>query len=178
MTTPDERVGNPPVDILWILAHPDDESFGSAGLMAWARDRGLRTAYVCATRGEAGGIRDSKLATRDSLGAVREQELRAAMSHVGLGELRLLGFRDSGMENTPENDHPMALINQSPESLLAHLVGHIRDLRPTTVITFGPEGIYGHPDHVLTGKLATRAIELANDPTWLPALHSPWQASA
>ncbi|HEV2127634.1 MAG TPA: PIG-L family deacetylase [Thermomicrobiales bacterium] len=178
MPIPDERLGNPPVDLLWILAHPDDESFGSAGTMAWANGAGLRTAYVCATRGDVGEIRDSHLATRDTLAAVREQELREAMSHLGLGELRILGFRDSGMENTSENEHPLALINQPIEALLTHLVGHIRDLRPDTIITFGPEGIYGHPDHVLMGKLTTRAVELAADPSWLPALHEPWCANA
>lgn len=178
MTTPDERPGNPSVDILWILAHPDDESFGSAGTMAWAAERNLRTAYICATRGEVGQIRDPALATPDTLGAVREQELRLAMSHVGLSELRMLGFRDSGMENTEDNAHPQALIQQPPEAILTHLVGHIRDLRPRTVVTFGPEGVYGHPDHVMVGKIAARAVELAADETWLPALHMPWQATS
>lgn len=178
MSTADERLGNPPVDILWILAHPDDESFGSAGTMAWARQRGLRTAYICATRGEAGQIRESRLATPDTLGAVREQELREAMSLVGMSELRLLGFRDSGMENTDDNHNPMALINQPPETILTHRVGHIRDLRPGTVITFGPEGVYGHPDHVMIGKIAARAVELAADDTWLPDMLEPWRADA
>ena len=178
MTTADERLGHAPVDILWILAHPDDETFGSAGTMAWASDRGLRTAYVCATRGEAGTIRDSEIATPEILGAVREQELRAAMALVGMGELRMLGFRDSGMENTPDNDDPRALIQQSDDALLAHTVGHIRDLRPTTVVTFGPEGIYGHPDHILIGRIASRAVELAADPGYLPKLHHPWRTAA
>jgi LmbE family N-acetylglucosaminyl deacetylase len=138
----------------------------------------MRTAYICATRGEAGSIRDSRLATPATLGAVREQELREALSHVGLSELRLLGFRDSGMENTPDNDDPRALIQQPPEVILTHLTGHIRDLRPATVVTFGPEGIYGHPDHILIGRIAARAVELAADPTWLPALSEPWRVSA
>lgn len=178
MPTADERLGHPPVDLLWILAHPDDESFGSAGTMAWAADRGLRTAYVCATRGEAGQIKDSQLATPDTLGAVREHELRTAMSHVGLSELRILGFRDSGMENTEDNNDPRALIQQPPEAILTHLVGHIRDLRPNAVVTFGPEGVYGHPDHVIIGKIAARAVELAADPTWHPSLYTTWQTSA
>jgi LmbE family N-acetylglucosaminyl deacetylase len=178
MTTADERLGHPPVDLLWILAHPDDETFGSAGTMAWAHDRGLRTAYVCATRGEVGSIRDADLATPETLGAVREQELRAAMSVVGLAELRLLGFRDSGMEDTADNDDPRALVRQTEDAVLVHLVGHIRDLRPSTVITFGPEGIYGHPDHILIGRLATRAVELAADPDWMPKLQVPWRAPA
>jgi len=178
MTTADERLGHPPVDLLWILAHPDDESFGSAGTMAWASERGYRIAYICATRGEAGEIRDPQLATPDTLGAVREQELRVAMSHVGLSELRILGFRDSGMENSEDNNHPLALIQQPPESILTHLVGHIRDLRPTTVITFGPEGVYGHPDHIMIGKIAARAVELATDPTWHPSLYTPWETTS
>jgi LmbE family N-acetylglucosaminyl deacetylase len=178
MTTPDEQLGHPPVDILWILAHPDDESFGSAGTMAWAAEQGLRTAYVCATRGEVGQIRDSSLATPDTLGAVREQELRAAMSLVGLSELRMLGFRDSGMEHTDDNSHPQALIQQPPEAILTHLVGHIRDLRPRTVITFGPEGVYGHPDHIMIGKIAARAVELSADEHWLPAIHTPWRVTS
>jgi LmbE family N-acetylglucosaminyl deacetylase len=178
MPTANDRPGPPPVDLLWILAHPDDETFGSAGTMAWARDRGLRTAYICATRGEAGMIRDSDIATQETLGAIREQELRTAMSLVGLSELRMLGFRDSGMENTVDNDDPRALIQQSEEALVAHLVGHIRDLRPTTVITFGPEGIYGHPDHILVGRVADLAVELAADPTHLPKLHQPWRVTA
>lgn len=178
MPTADERLGNPPVDILWILAHPDDESFGSAGTMAWARNSGLRTAYVCATRGESGQIREPHLATRESLGAVREQELRTAMAVVGLSELRMLGFRDSGMENTDTNNDPRALVQQPPEEILVHLVGHIRDLRPSTVVTFGAEGIYGHPDHVMIGKIAARAVELASDESWLPELQEPWRAGA
>jgi LmbE family N-acetylglucosaminyl deacetylase len=178
MTTADQRLGHPPVDILWILAHPDDETFGAAGTMAWARDRGLRTAYVCATRGEAGQIRDPRVGTTGILGAVREHELRAAMAIVGLDELRMLGFRDSGMEDTPDNDDPRALIQQAEETLVAHLVGHIRDLRPTTVVTFGPEGIYGHPDHILTGRVTDRAVELAADQGYLPHLHQPWRIVA
>ena len=178
MTTADERLGHPPVDILWILAHPDDETFGSAGTMAWANDRGLRTAYVCATRGEAGEIRDPEVGTTGILGAVREHELRNAMAIVGLGEIRMLGFRDSGMEGTPENDDPRALLQQPEETLVAHIVGHIRDLRPATVVTFGPEGIYGHPDHILTGRVTQRAVELAAEADYLPHLHRPWRAVA
>lgn len=178
MTTADQRLGHPPVDILWILAHPDDETFGSAGTMAWASEHNLRTAYVCATRGEEGQIREPHLATQESLGAVREQELRTAMAIVRLAELRMLGFRDSGMENTDANNDPRALTQQPPESILTHLIGHIRDLRPTTVVTFGPEGVYGHPDHVMIGKVAARAVELAADESWLPELQEPWQTKA
>lgn len=177
MPTPDERLHNPPVDLLWILAPPDNETYGAAGTMAWARDAGLRTAYICATRGEGGQIRVPGLATTQTLGTVREQDLCEVMSHVGLRELRMLSFRDSGMENSPDNEHPVALINRQ-DAVLTHLVRHIRELRPNIVTTFGPEGIYGHPDHVLIGKLAVWSVELTADPAWMAQLHTPWRVNA
>src|SRR5687768_10869685 len=107
MTSP-ENNHRGSIDILWVLAHPDDESFGNAGTMLLAHEAGFTTGLVCATRGEVGMIRDARLATRDTLPAVREQELRRAMRLAKLTELRLLGFRDSGMVSTPENNDPRA----------------------------------------------------------------------
>lgn len=163
--------------ILWILAHPDDESFGGAGMFAWARQQGIATGLVCATRGEVGAISDPALATPITLGAVREQELRGAMNVVELTDLRLMGYRDSGMAGTPENDDPRALINAPREETIAHLVGQIRELRPETVITFGPDGVYGHPDHVYIGDVASEAVLEAVKPTTF-ALGEPWKVSA
>jgi LmbE family N-acetylglucosaminyl deacetylase len=163
--------------ILWILAHPDDESFGGAGMFAWARQQGIATGLVCATRGEVGAISDPALATPITLGAVREQELRGAMNVVELTDLRLMGYRDSGMAGTPENDDPRALINAPREETIAHLVGQIRELRPETVITFGPDGVYGHPDHVYIGDVASEAVLEAAKPTTV-ALGEPWKVSA
>lgn len=165
------------MSILWILAHPDDESFGGAGVFAWAREQGIATGLVCATRGEAGGISDPALATPITLGAVREQELRGAMNVVELTDLRLMGYRDSGMAGTPENDDPRALINAPREETIAHLVGQIRELRPETVITFGPDGVYGHPDHVYIGDVASEAVLEAARST-MATLGEPWRVSA
>ena len=162
---------------LWILAHPDDESFGGAGVFAWAREQGIATGLVCATRGEAGGISDPALATPITLGAVREQELRGAMNVVELTDLRLMGYRNSGMAGTPENDDPRALINAPREETIAHLVGQIRELRPETVITFGPDGVYGHPDHVYIGDVASEAVLEAARST-MATLGEPWRVSA
>lgn len=165
------------LDILWILAHPDDESFGSAGTMLLARDAGMTTGLICATRGEAGEIRDRSLATRTTLGAVREQELRNAMRLAGLDELRLLGYRDSGMAGTDDNVDPRSLVSAPFEETMAHIVAHIRELRPRVVVTFGPDGAYGHPDHVRIGAATDEAvIAAATDDQ--PGLGYAWKIDA
>lgn len=165
------------LDILYILAHPDDESFGHAGTMLLAKDMGISTGYICATRGEAGEIRDSTLATKASLGARRELELRRAMDLVSMKELRLLPYRDSGMDGTPENDDPRSLIQADEDEVTAMLVAAIRELKPKVVVGFGPEGVYRHPDHIRIGKLTDRAVlEAASGDE--PGLGDPWQVEA
>ncbi|MGC4105775.1 MAG: PIG-L family deacetylase [Thermomicrobiales bacterium] len=165
------------MDILWILAHPDDESFGGAGTLAWAHDAGLTTGLVCATRGEVGEISDPALGTPETLGAVRELELRRAMDAVQLTTLRLLPYRDSGMAGTPPNEDPRSLVQAPLEEAIAHVVLQIRDLKPDTVVTFGPDGVYGHPDHIRIGEVATEAVlRAAQDDA--PGLGEPWQVKA
>lgn len=171
------NASNPGIDIMWVLAHPDDESFGSAGSMLLAYDAGMTTALVCATRGEVGEIRDARLATRQTLAAVREQELRRAMKRAMLTELLLLPYRDSGMAGTAENKDPRALVQAPIEEVVAHVVGHIRALRPRVVITFGPDGIYGHPDHVRIGAVADAAVIAAAEDDQ-PGLGEPWHIGA
>lgn len=160
--------------VLFIFAHPDDETFGCGGLLALLRDQGATTSYVVATRGEAGEIRVPGLATPATLGAVRERELRRALDLLGVNELRLLGYRDSGMAGTAPNDDPRAFIQADRDEVVAHLVGHIRELRPSTVVTFGPDGIYGHPDHILISELTIQALDEAADPDRHPGLGEPW----
>jgi LmbE family N-acetylglucosaminyl deacetylase len=164
------------LDVLLILAHPDDESFGFGGLMAWAQSRRLRIGLVCATRGEAGEISHPSLGAPVVLGAVRERELRGAMAIVGVDPVRLLPYRDSGMRGTPSNDDPRSLAQADREAVLADLVFQIRDLRPHAVITFGPDGVYGHPDHVRIGEIATEAVKVAASSAD-PFLGGPWQTS-
>ncbi len=164
----------PNLDLLFILAHPDDESFGFAGTMAWAQTQGLRVGLVCATRGEAGEISDPSLGRPDALGAVRERELRTAMRIVGVDPIRLLSYRDSGMAGRPENDDPRSLHRATRVSVLADLVSQIRDLRPHAVITFGPDGVYKHPDHVRIGEIASEAVVVAASNAD-PFLGESWQ---
>jgi N-acetyl-1-D-myo-inositol-2-amino-2-deoxy-alpha-D-glucopyranoside deacetylase len=147
--------------VLFVYAHPDDETFGVAGTMALLRQRDVPITLICATRGEAGGISDATLATQETLGQVREAELRAAMDIVGVGDIRLLDYRDSGMEGTPENDDPRCLHQAPEENVAADIAAIIREIRPAVVVTFGPDGIYGHPDHLAIHRAATRAVHLA-----------------
>lgn len=165
------------LDILYILAHPDDESIGHAGTMLLAKDMGYRTGYICATRGEVGEIRDDALATKVTLAARRELELRNAMALAKLDELRFLPYRDSGMDGTPENDDPRCLVQADEDEVTALLVVAIRELKPKVIVGFGPEGVYRHPDHIRIGKLTDRAVlEAAGDGD--PGLGEPWKIEA
>jgi N-acetyl-1-D-myo-inositol-2-amino-2-deoxy-alpha-D-glucopyranoside deacetylase len=166
-----------PERLLLILAHPDDETFGCAGVIAALAERGVQSTLICLTRGEAG---DSSIPGLDPelLGAVREQELRDAMAAVGMVDVRLGEFRDSGMPGSPEAHHPRALIGADEDRLAARLVVTIRALRPVTVVTFGPDGIYGHSDHLVAHRAATAAVRLAADPGFLPALGPAWETPA
>ena len=149
--------------LLVALAHPDDETFGVGGVMARAVDEGHRVVIVCATRGEAGEIADPSLATPETLGEVREGELRNAARALGVEDVRFLGFRDSGMAGTPENGHPAALLNAKADDVVGKLVRVIREVRPDVVVTFEPGGIYGHPDHITISERASAAVTAAAD---------------
>ncbi len=150
--------GSHPRHVLAVFAHPDDEAFSCGGLFARLRDRRVGVTLVCATRGEAGEIRIEGLATRELLGELRERELRAAMEHLSVEDVRFLGYRDSGMRGSADNQHPNALL-QAPLSRLASEIAEILlATRPAAVITFGPDGIYGHPDHVVIHHATTMAI--------------------
>ena len=147
--------------LVTVFAHPDDETFGVGGSMAAAVDAGARVVTICATRGEVGEIADPSLATRETLGAVREAELRAACAELGVHDVRFLGYRDSGMEGTPENADPRAFANAPDEEVIARITEHFRELRPDVVVTFEPGGVYGHPDHTKISRCATAAFDRA-----------------
>ena len=148
------KIGNnhqEPQRILGIFAHPDDEVFCAGGLLAQAAARGAETMVVSATRGEAGQIHDTQAATRYTLGQVREQELHRAGRHLGVDETVCLNYSDG------------TLAFLEPIILVQELTYLIRRFRPDTVITFGPDGAYGHPDHIAIGAAATEAVRLAGD---------------
>ena len=161
--------------ILGLFAHPDDEIIGPGGTFTRYAAEGVRIEAVYATRGEAGEISDPSLATPENLGQVREQEMRCAAKALGFQKLHFLGYRDSGMAGTVENQHPAAYINALDETVIAQLVQIIRDLRPHILVTFEPYGGYGHPDHIAIHNHAHAAYAAAADPTYKPELGTPWQ---
>jgi N-acetyl-1-D-myo-inositol-2-amino-2-deoxy-alpha-D-glucopyranoside deacetylase len=165
--------------LLALFAHPDDETFIAAGVMAAAVERGVPVTVISATRGEAGESSIPDLDDLERLGVVRERELREAMRQIGVSDVRLLGYLDSGMAESPFAEHPGAFVRAPVETAAAELVPHIRSVRPQAIVTFGPEGLYGHPDHVHMHDVALRAIEVAADPSRQDrATSEPWQTPA
>ena len=137
--------------LLGVFAHPDDEVFCAGGTMARAAEAGAEVMIVSATRGEQGQIRDARVATRRTLGAVREGELAAAAAELGVQRVQVLAYADGTLQ-------------QHRSSLGAAITGIMRQYDPDTVITFGADGGYGHPDHVAISELTTEAFRaLAGD---------------
>ena len=163
--------------LLAIFAHPDDESAATGGTLAHYAKEGFRVRLVCATRGEIGEISDPNLASHANLGEVREQELRDAAAALGISELTLLDYRDSGMAGTDDNKHPNALCNASADEVVVNLVGIIREFKPGVVITFDPSGGYGHPDHIAIHHHTVNAFKAASDPSLYTDQGEPWSAS-
>jgi len=138
--------------LLGVFAHPDDETFCAGGTFARYAKDGAEIMVVSATRGQAGQIRDASVGTRRTIGAVREGELRLACQRLGVAEVRCWDYADGG------------LAQADFAGLVADVVRLIREFRPQAVITFGPEGAYGHPDHITIGAAATAACREAGDP--------------
>ncbi|MBU0493414.1 MAG: PIG-L family deacetylase [Chloroflexi bacterium] len=145
--------------LLAVFAHPDDESFGPGGTLARYAAAGVSVHLVCATRGEAGGSDQSNPETGADLGDRREEELRCAAKILGLAEVHLLGYRDSGMAGSADNQHPQALVQADPDVLAQQVADLIRDLRPQVVLTSDPYGGYGHPDHIAVHRATLAAWE-------------------
>jgi LmbE family N-acetylglucosaminyl deacetylase len=161
--------------LLAIFPHPDDETFTAAGVMAAAVTRGVPVTAISTTRGESGESGIPGLDDPERLGAVREQELRQAMRAVGVTDVRLLAYRDSGMAGSPAATHPLAFIRAPIDEIAAALVPHIRSLRPGVVLTFGPEGLYGHPDHLHLHHAVLHSVAAAADPALGADVGTPWQ---
>ncbi|HVY93960.1 MAG TPA: PIG-L family deacetylase [Bryobacteraceae bacterium] len=138
--------------LLAVLAHPDDESLGFGGTLARYAAEGVETYLVTATRGEHGRFGPlGKGADPAEVGRVREAELRAAAAVLGIRELSILGYPDGGVDQV------------DAQTAIRAVVSHIRRIRPDVVITFGPEGAYGHPDHIAVSQITTAAAVCAAD---------------
>ncbi len=163
------RTGNA---IVSIFAHPDDEVFMVGGTLAKHARQG-RVVAVCATRGELGEIRDPSLATRENLGQVREGELRRAYGILGVDDVRLLDYRDSGMAGTEGNQDPRSFMNADPDEAVEKIVKILREVGPAVVVTFEETGGYGHPDHLAVHRFVTDAFKAASDPSKYPDAGDP-----
>lgn len=162
--------------ILACYAHPDDEQ-GITGTLRRCVEQGIRTAILCATRGEVGEIADPALATPETLGAVREDELRRAAAIIGVQDVFLLDYRDSGMIGTPENADKRNFINADEDETVGQIVKVIRTFKPTILVTFDETGGYGHPDHLAINRRTMVAFHAAADPTRYPEAGAPFKVS-
>jgi N-acetyl-1-D-myo-inositol-2-amino-2-deoxy-alpha-D-glucopyranoside deacetylase len=153
-----------PLTMLVCLAHPDDETFGMGGTLALYARRGVQIHLVCATRGDVGDVDQNLLKGYNSVAERRESELRCAAQILGLTGVHFLGYRDSGMLGTVDNQHPNALAAQPVDEVAAKVVHYMRLLRPQVVVTSDPIGGYKHPDHIAIHKATVRAFDLAADP--------------
>ena len=168
------------VTLLAVRPHPDDESTATGGMLAHYSACQVRTGVVICTGGEEGEINDPDLdpeADKPRLREIREQEVRGACGILGVAELRMLGYRDSGMLDTLANQHPDAFMNVDVMEATGRLVFIIRELRPKVIVTEPPGGIYPHPDHVMCYEVTAKAFEAAGDAQAFPEAGPPWQVS-
>ena len=145
--------------LMAVLAHPDDESLGVGGTLAKYASEGVEVFLLTATRGDRGRYRGHRPDDREhpgplALANIRETELRAAASALGVREVSLLDYRDQHLDRA------------NPREAVAGIVTYLRRVRPDVVVTFGPDGAYGHPDHVAISQFTTAAIVAAADPAF------------
>ena len=167
-----------PKTIVAVLAHPDDESFGLGGTLALYAQKGYDTYLVCATRGEAGTVDAEYLDGFRDTAELRTAELNRAAKILGLKEVFFLGYRDSGMPGTEDNNHPDAQINHSIDEVAGRVVRYLRELKPDVVITFDPIGGYKHPDHIHIHKATVLAFQKADDASFHPQAGLPFKPRA
>src|SRR5918912_2390872 len=155
--------------ILFVHAHPDDETVGTGATMARYAAEGALVTLVTCTLGEEGEIYVPELALlaaaeADQLGGYRIAELAAACAALGVTDHRFLGgagrYRDSGMMGLPTNQHPRAFWGADLDEAARALLDVIREVRPQVAVTDDPNGFYGHPDHIQTHRVTMRAAEM------------------
>jgi LmbE family N-acetylglucosaminyl deacetylase len=152
--------GYPPA-LLAVFAHPDDETYRPGGTLALLARRGVRVHVLTATRGQAGLCGESPLCSPDELPAVRERELRCACAALGIEPPHLLDYQDG------------CLSEIDPETIVAEILTMVDKVHPQVMLTFGPDGISGHPDHVAIGQYTAEAFRRAEDVNVLYTLAVP-----
>jgi len=143
---------NQTLKLLAVLAHPDDESLGFGGTLAKYAAANVEVHLITATRGERGRFGAlGKQGDPVEVGRVREAELRAAAATLGVHEVTLLNYPDGAVDQV------------EPAAAIGAIVSHIRRIQPHVVLSFGPEGAYGHPDHIAISQFTTAATVCAAD---------------
>ena len=156
--------------LLLVHAHPDDECVATGGVMIRAHERGHRVVLVTATRGEEGEIHNmDEAAVRPRLGEVRTEELRRSGEILGVDRQAFLEYRDSGMAGTPSNDDPRSFHAAPLGEAALRLAAIMAEERPDVVVTYTPDGTYGHPDHIKAHHTTIAALDLLAEQGWSPA---------
>lgn len=145
-------------------AHPDDESIAVGGVMAKAADEGHRVVLVVATRGEHGEVQEGFLDEGEALWQRRERETHASAAILGAARVEFLGYVDSGMMGTPENDLPESFWQADVEEAAARLAAILTEEGADVLTIYDENGQYGHPDHIQVYRVGLRAAELAGTP--------------
>ncbi len=168
--------------LLTVHAHPDDETIATGGVMSRYALAGHRVTCVTCTGGEHGEIVVPEMDTPENharLATIRAEELRRALERLGPIESRTLGYVDSGMMGTPENEGPDSFWRADVDAAAGRLVRIVRELRPQVIVGYNAYGGYGHPDHLRAAQVAVLAFERAGDPAWYPEQLTdglaPWQ---
>jgi len=150
-----------------VHAHPDDESIGTGGILAKYSAEGIRTVLVHCTRGEVGEILNPEFVPSSpglKIEDIRMLELEKALEVLGVKAVYFLGYRDSGMQGSPDNHHPQAFAQANMREATGKLVDIIRRERPHVIVTYNKRGFYEHPDHIMANRVTVQAFHIADDP--------------
>lgn len=138
--------------LLAVFPHPDDETLGLGATFAKYSAEGVETYLVCATRGERGWFEsEGPDPGLEAVGRIREAELRCAAEQLGLHEVNFLDYIDGDVDKA------------KPLEIIGKIAAHIRRIRPQVVVTFAPDGAYGHPDHIALSQFTSAALMCAAD---------------
>jgi mycothiol conjugate amidase Mca len=157
--------------LLTVHAHPDDETISTGGVMAKYAAEESRVICVTCTGGEHGEIVVPEMDTPENharLAELRRDELRLALAHLGTIESHQLGYLDSGMMGTPENEAADAFWKADVDEAVGKLVRIVREARPQVLVGYNDFGGYGHPDHIRAAEIAKLAWQRAGDPSCYP----------
>lgn len=160
--------------LLCVHPHPDDEAIACGGVLARAIARGHEAHVVTCTGGEVGENQAGIDLGDEDIATHRRREMADAAAALGLTSHHWLGYRDSGMVDTPDNDHADAFVRADLYEAATRLAAIIRELRPHVVVSDDEHGTYGHPDHIMGHRVTTRAVAIAADPWWRSD-QEPWR---